>query len=202
VDLAGLIDSYGYLAVFLGAFLEGETILAMAGLAAYRGYLDFYKVVMIAMAAGFLGDQVYFFLGRFKGKQVLERFPDMKRRAQRFDRMLSRWHAPLIVALRFMYGFRIVGPILLGMGRVPAWKFMLYNFIGAAIWAPLIASIGYFFGGAVKAALGHLKRYELWIFLFVLVTGLLFALWHHYRAKRLDEGPPSGGAPRSSLQES
>ena len=40
IDLPGLIDAYGYLAVFVGAFLEGETILALAGLAAYRGYLQ------------------------------------------------------------------------------------------------------------------------------------------------------------------
>jgi membrane protein DedA with SNARE-associated domain len=187
MDLAGLIDSYGYLAVFLGSFLEGETILALAGLAAYRNYLDLPKVIALAMLAGFLGDQFYFFLGRYKGKQVLERFPKMKRRAHRFDAMLARWHAPLIVGIRFMYGFRIVGPILLGMGRVPAWKFMLYNFIGAAIWAPLIASIGYFFGGAVKAALGHLKRYELWVFLALLAVGVGFALYHHFREEQLDE---------------
>ena len=64
MDLAGLIDSYGYLAVFFGALLEGETILALAGLAAFRGYLDLYKVIALAMFAGFLGDQIYFFLGR------------------------------------------------------------------------------------------------------------------------------------------
>jgi membrane protein DedA with SNARE-associated domain len=187
MDLAGLIDSYGYLAVFFGSFLEGETILALAGLASYRGYLDLYKVITLALFAGFLGDQLYFFLGRFKGKEVLERFPKMQRRAHRFDTMLSRWHAPLIIGIRFMYGFRIVGPILLGMGRVPAWKFMLYNFIGAAIWAPLIAGIGYFFGGAIKAALGHLKRYELWVFGAVLLIGIGFALYHHYREEKLDE---------------
>ena len=186
MDLAGLIDSYGYLAVFLGAFLEGETILALAGLAAFRGYLDLYKVIALAMFAGFLGDQFYFFLGRFKGNKVLARFPKMHGRAQRFDAMLSRWHAPLIVGIRFMYGFRIVGPILLGMGRVPAWKFMLYNFIGAALWAPLVTAIGYFFGGAVKASLGHLKRYEHWIFGAVLLMGIAFAIYHHYREKRLD----------------
>ena len=60
IDLPGLIDSYGYLAVFVGAFLEGETILALAGLAAYRGYLDFYAVVAIALFAGFAGDQFFY----------------------------------------------------------------------------------------------------------------------------------------------
>ena len=187
MDLAGLIDSYGYLAVFIGSFLEGETILALAGLAAFRGYLDLALVIAIAMLAGFLGDQFYFFLGRAKGQKILARFPRMQLRAQRFDELLAKWHAPLIVGIRFMYGFRVAGPILLGMGRVPAWKFMLYNFIGAALWAPLIAGIGYTFGSVVKSALGHLKRYEHVAFGVVIVIGLAFALYHHIQERRLDE---------------
>ena len=187
MDLAGLIDSYGYLAVFIGSFLEGETILALAGLAAFRGYLDLAIVIVVATLAGFLGDQFYFFLGRFQGHRVLARYPRMQLRAHRFDELLSRWHAPLIIGIRFMYGFRIVGPILLGMGRVPTWKFMVYNFIGAALWAPLIAGIGYTFGSVVKSALGHLKRYEHLAFATVLVLGLLFALYHYHRERKLDE---------------
>ena len=109
LDLPGLIDSYGYVAVAIGAFLEGETILALAGLAAYRGYLDFYTVVVVAAVCGFGGDQFYFWLGRYRGAKMLARFPDMQESAHRFDELLTRWHAPLIVAIRFMYGFRIVG---------------------------------------------------------------------------------------------
>ena len=91
-----------------------------------------------------------------------------------------------------MYGFRIAGPIMLGMGRVPAWKFMLYNFIGAAIWAPLIAGIGYFFGGALEAAIGHLKRYELWAAGGLLAVGLIIFAVQHIRQKHEDEAeaPP------------
>jgi membrane protein DedA with SNARE-associated domain len=192
VDLAGLIDSYGYLAVFIGALLEGETILALAGLAAFRGYLDLSIVIVVAMIAGFLGDQFFFFFGRHHGYKVLARFPHMQARAHRFDAMLTRFHAPLIVGIRFMYGFRIAGPMLLGMGRVPAWKFMVYNFIGAALWAPIVAGIGYTFGSVVKSALGHLKRYEIFAFGGVLVIGLLFALYHYRRERQLDEEARNG----------
>ncbi len=184
MDIPGLIDTYGYWAVFVGAFLEGETILALAGLAAYRGYLDFWAVVFIAMFAGFLGDQFYFFIGRQKGSEILARFPNWESRAHRFDQLLSRWHAPLIVGIRFMYGFRILGPILLGMGRVPAWKFVVYNFIGAAIWAPLIAGLGYLFGSALEAVLVDLKRYELWAAIAVVVIGALLFGVHFLRARR------------------
>lgn len=186
IDLPGLIDTYGYLAVFIGAFLEGETILALAGLAAYRQYLDFTLVVFVALVAGFAGDQFYFFLGRRHGQQILQRFPGAHERANRFDELLSRWHAPLIVAIRFMYGFRIVGPVLLGMGRVPAWKFMLYNFIGACIWAPLIAGLGYLFGNIIETLIADLKNFELWAFGGLLLIGLLSFLVHHVRSRRLD----------------
>jgi len=187
IDIPGLIDTYGYWAVFVGSFLEGETILALAGLAAYRDYLDFRWVVLVALCAGFLGDQFYFFLGRYRGAQMLQKHPNWQARAAKFDQLLARWHAPLIIGIRFMYGFRIVGPIILGMGRVPAWKFVLYNFIGAAIWAPLIAGIGYFFGGAVEASIGHLKRYELWAAGTLLAIGLTAFVVQHIRQKRVDE---------------
>jgi Uncharacterized membrane-associated protein len=182
-DLPGLIDSYGYLAVLVGAFLEGETVLALAGLAAYRQYLDFTTVVIIAMLAGFAGDQVYFWLGRRKGQQILARFPDAQDRAERFDALLARWHAPLIVGIRFMYGFRIVGPVLLGMGRVPAWKFLVYNFVGAAIWAPLIAGLGYLFGNALEAVLDDLKSVELLAFGAILLIGLGSVFLHRRQAR-------------------
>ena len=184
LDLPALIDSYGYLAVLVGALLEGETILALAGFAAYRGYLDFYTVVAVALVAGFLADQFYFFLGRRKGAQILARFPDAQERAHKFDAMLTRWHAPLIVGIRFMYGFRIVGPILLGMGRVPSWKFVVFNFIGACIWAPLVAGVGYFFGSALESVLHDMKRYEVWAFALLVSIGLGAFLWHWTRSRR------------------
>ena len=191
MDLAAFIESYGYIAVFVGAFLEGETILALAGLASYRGYMDFWTVVVVAMMAGFLGDQFYFFLGRYKGQQILARFPNMEERAHRFDELLSRWHAPLIIGIRFMYGFRILGPVMLGMGRVPAWKFMLYNFIGAAIWAPLIAGIGYKFGEIVESVLGNMKRFELWVFAGIVVIGLTIFLVSHFRNRTPSKAKPT-----------
>ncbi len=189
LDIHGLIDAYGYLAVFIGAFLEGETILALAGLAASRGYLDFAMVTVLALVAGFAGDQFYFFVGRRHGSALLTRFPNARARAHAFDAMLARWHAPLIVAIRFMYGFRVLGPVLLGMGRVPAWKFFVYNLLGAAIWAPLIAGLGYLFGAMVERLLDDVHEYELWLFAAVALLGAAGVVVHRVRARRV--APPS-----------
>ena len=181
-DLPALVDSYGYFAVAIGAFLEGETVLALAGLAAYRGYLELFPVIAIAAVAGFAGDQLYFFLGRRHGTRLLARYPDAAAKAARLDVLLARWHAPLIIAIRFMYGFRIVGPILLGMGRCEPWKFAFYNAIGAVLWAPLVAAIGYAFGSAMEAALHDLRRLELWGVVVLIVGAVVLVLVRRSRA--------------------
>ena len=70
-----VIIQLGYVAIFVGTFLEGESILALGGLAAEHGYLSFPVVVAVAVLGGFLGDQFFFFVGRRYGDRVLARFP-------------------------------------------------------------------------------------------------------------------------------
>jgi membrane protein DedA with SNARE-associated domain len=182
LDIASIIQDYGYIAVFIGAFLEGETILAMAGYAAFEGYLSLPRVIMLAATAGFLGDQFFFFLGRFRGRQILARFPGLQARAAKFDGMLARYHAPLIVLIRFMYGFRIAGPIFLGMGRVASWKFVVFNFIGACLWAPIVAIAGYVFGQAIEMFIQDSHRFQFAIFVAIAVAGAGM-WWLHQRRK-------------------
>jgi membrane protein DedA with SNARE-associated domain len=185
-SILSLIETYGYLAVFVGAFLEGETVLAMGGFAAQRGYLGLPEVIIVAMLGGFLGDQMYFFLGRRYGNRILARFPSMVPRAARVDEMLYRYHAPLIVAIRFMYGFRIAGPIVLGMGRVSAGKFFLFNLLGACLWAILVAGIGFVFGHALELVLDDIKRYDQLLLGAIALFGV--ALWavHRLRDRKRD----------------
>jgi membrane protein DedA with SNARE-associated domain len=53
-----------------------------------------------------LGDQLYFFLGRRHGRDILARFPTLKLRVERVDTLLQRYHLLLIPGILFMYGLR------------------------------------------------------------------------------------------------
>ena len=66
----------------------------------------------------------------------------------------------MILAFRFFYGFRVIGPFALGMSRVPAWRFVILNAIGAAIWATALSVAGYMLGRAAEALIADLERYE------------------------------------------
>lgn len=184
MSLLPLLAQYGYLAVFLGSLLEGETILLMAGFAAHHGYLSFPLVVVLACLGGTLGDQLFFFLGRRYGPFLLTRFPGFAARVRPVEQLIHRYHAGLIVMVRFMYGLRVLGPCVIGMSRVPVWRFAALNFLGAALWAPLVAGLGYLFGQTLQWLLADFKRYQEIGLLVIVGAVVLLHLFHLVRARR------------------
>lgn len=158
--LTELLADHGYLAVLAGSLLEGETVLVLAGFAVHQGYLSFLIVLGCAILGGSAGDVFFFFLGRRHGQALLRRFPQWDPQAQRVNRWLMHKQAWVIIGVRFMYGLRIAGPVAIGMSDVPAWRFVLFNLIGAAIWAPLITGVGYLFGETLQWLFADIKKYE------------------------------------------
>jgi membrane protein DedA with SNARE-associated domain len=182
VNLPDLIEQYGYWVVFAGTLLEGESVLLLAGFAAYLGILELHIVVGVAVLGSFLGDQLWFLLGRTHGAQLLARFPKYTARAARAEALLAKYHTPIILAVRFLYGLRIVLPFTLGMSSVPTLRFQVLNFIGAVLWAASGAAVGYLFGNAIETVLGDIHRYERYLFAFLALAGLGY-WWYTVRHK-------------------
>jgi membrane protein DedA with SNARE-associated domain len=155
-----LLQTHGYWILALGCLLEGETVLILAGYAAHRGLLDPVAVLAIASLSGFAGDQGFFWLGRRHGAGVIARFPSVARQSERMQRLIERWHEAVIVGVRFAYGLRVAGPILIGASAVPAGRFAAFNALGAVLWATTVGGIGWVFGAAAQAVLGRLHAIE------------------------------------------
>ena len=181
--IADLVSSYGYLAVFIGTLLEGETVLIAAGFAAHNGLLDLPVVLVVAIAGGVLGDQLAFLLGRWKGAKLLARFPSLARHGPRIHELLERYDVLLILAIRFLYGLRIAGPVVMGSSRIPLARFALFNVIGAVLWATLVAGAGYAFGLAINSIVADARKIEEFALLAILAIGVAFWLWHALRAR-------------------
>lgn len=184
MDFASAVQDYGYPALLLGSLLEGETVVALAGLAAYRGYLSLHWVIAIAAAGAFAGDQLYFFLGRRFGARLLARYPRLAPQVARGNALLARYDAPLIVGMRFIYGLRMAGAVAVGMSDMRWPRFAALNLLGALIWAPLVAGAGYLAGDVLQRLLGNLERIEHWIFIALLLAGIGLWLFARQRARR------------------
>ena len=183
-DPAALISTYGYWAVAVGCLLEGETVLLLAGFAAHRGYLQWPLVVAVAMLAGFAGDMGFFLLGRRFGPQILARWPRIAEQQHEVNAWLTRRGAWVVLTVRFLYGFRIAGPVLIGASGMRWERFAFFNALGAGIWSVLLTSVGWFFGQAAELLLGELRHYEGALAVVLLALALCYAAWRYLRRPR------------------
>ena len=157
VTLEAILARYGLPALFLGAGLEGEKVVVAGGILARLG-LVWLPGAMIATAAGsFVADQLFFLAGRrFRDhrwvRKILDK-PVVARAARTFERHPT-W---FILGFRYVYGFRVAGPVFIGTPHVPARTFLLLNAIAAAIWGVTFTTLGYLFGHGLERLI---ERYE------------------------------------------
>jgi membrane protein DedA with SNARE-associated domain len=88
--------------LLVGTFLAGETILVLAGIAAKLGYLELPWVIACGFAGSLIGDQFAFFLGRWRGRALLQGHPAWQRRAAHVSDILERHRIPVILGFRFL----------------------------------------------------------------------------------------------------
>jgi membrane protein DedA with SNARE-associated domain len=89
----------------------------------------------------------------------------------------------LRVAVRFVYGTRIAGPMLIGASSMPSLRFAVLNALSAIAWAFLVGAVGWLFGEAALAILGHLAHVEGWLFCALLAVLAAWRLLRHRAAK-------------------
>jgi membrane protein DedA with SNARE-associated domain len=182
--LTELIKNYGYLAVLIGTFLEGETILILGGFAAHMGFLELPWVIASAIAGSFSGDQLYFYIGRHYGPKIIAKRLSWQDGAQKVYKHLHRHKNLLILSFRFFYGLRNVTPFAVGAAHISRSRFFVLNLIGAIIWAFSFGSAGYLFGEAIRLFLDDVKRYELYVLFALVFVGLMIWLITLIRHRR------------------
>jgi len=183
--LEDLVHTYGYIALLIGTFFEGETILIIGGLTAHLGYLQLPLVMAVAFIGSFSGDQVFFFIGRARGRDLLARYPRWCARVEKIHRIIERYHDFIMLGFRFVYGIRILTPIVIGINHnIKASRFIILNAVGALLWAVLVSAGGYLFGVALDALMKDIKHYEIEVILGILLIGGIFWMIHYLREKK------------------
>lgn len=190
-----LLSTYGYIAIFIGTFLEGETVLVVGAFLAQRGYLDLSWVIAAALAGALTGDQLFYRLGRWKGVALINLFDTLRRRATKGLAMLRRNQNLVIFGFRFMYGLRAVAPFLIGSSGVKPTRFALMNLAGATIWTFAVAALGFFAGQAYQTYFTRVRKYELHAALVLLVAGFIFWRIRLYRERRQSLSPAEETTP-------
>ncbi|MDA8637491.1 DedA family protein [Rhodospirillales bacterium] len=158
--IQSLLAEYGLWLVLIGTFLEGETIVIVAGFASHKGLFDPFHVAALAALGSFTCDQMWFFVARkFGHRPVIQKMKDRPAFARALH-FLERHPTVFIFSFRFVYVIRNVSPAVIGLSEIDAHKFFVLNALAAMLWASAFTSIGYLFANSIEEFLGDLHHLE------------------------------------------
>jgi membrane protein DedA with SNARE-associated domain len=191
------IQDYGLFFLFgivclesAGLWLPGETALIAAAVYAANGHLSITAVIVVAMVAAIIGDNIGYWLGREGGRRLLYHYEASRRFADRVlppaERFFERHGGKAVFLARFFGGLRVTGAWMAGITRMEWWRFLLWNAAGGIVWAVGVSLLAYYAGKAAADALAHYGVYA------GIALGILFVLaiagLHVWKRRVAEEG--------------
>lgn len=192
--LRGFVAQYGYWAVGITLLLEnagipvpGETVLLLASFLAYSQHeLSLPWVIVVAICAATVGDNLGFLIGSRGGRPFLDRYRATFRIApevvERGEKLFARYGAATVFFARFLFGLRIIAGPLAGVLRMPWKRFAVWNVLGAALWVVVIATIGYKFGQHWDKVMSVLERLNVAAAVVAICVALVLWFWRSRRS--------------------
>ena len=153
------LKEYGYIVLFGWSILEGEMGLVMAGIMAHTGDMNIVIAIIVGALGGFVGDQIYFYIGRYNKKYIHDKLRSQRRKFAIAHLLLKKYGWPLIFVQRYMYGMRTVIPLAIGITKYSARDFAIINLISAFFWASLTIIPAFYFGEQLLALLAWIKSH-------------------------------------------
>ncbi len=196
--LLGWLADYGLAVAFfnvlfaqLGAPLPAYPILVVTAALSAQGRFSTVALFCLAVLASLLADLVWYAGGRRYGGRVVRTVcrvsisPDSC--VRRTESLFERWGARSLMVAKFIPGFAAIATSLAGNIRLPLARFLLFDAIGAALWAGVAVALGIVFRDAVTdvlRVLGELGRIGLLVIAVAFALFIAFKVWQRQRLIR------------------
>lgn len=162
------ISKYGYLAIGIGTFLEGEIILIIAALLAAQGQMQLEWVIVAAAIGAFAGDIVSYLIGCWKVDFLLDRMPSVKRLYPRAQHFFKKFGTISILVSRFFYGLRVPTGVICGMTKLNFSRFFSIALVGCTLWAIGWSILTQIVGQSLSHLFVEFQQYQKYFFIFLI----------------------------------
>ncbi len=183
-DLIELLREFGLGFVFVNVLLEQGGLpipavptMMIAGAITAAAQQSLATLVIVAVLAAVIADTFWYVTGRRVGMRVLRLLcrislsPDSC--VRQTESVFARWGAASMLVAKFVPGFASVSTAMAGAVRMPYWKFVVFDALGATLWVGAAVGLGYLFREALHDMLATLEALGRWGV--VLLLGLLAA---------------------------
>jgi len=190
-QLIDLIQYYGLAVVFLnvlalqaGLPLPAYPTLIITGALAARGGASLHALLATAVVASLIADLGWYSAGRRYGSKVLKTIcrvslsPDSC--VRQTESIFMRFGAASLTVAKFIPGFASVATSMAGVVKVPPWKFIAFDAVGAALWSGVAIGLGYVFREAINDVLAVFEtmgRIGLWLIIGAFVVYMIAKWW-------------------------
>jgi membrane protein DedA with SNARE-associated domain len=184
------VKEWGYLAVFLGAMVEGEVVILTASALAFYDYLSIYYVFLISFLTTVVVDQGLFWIGYRMGTEwITKKFKRVAEVRDKVFNLLRKMDALFIFSFRFIYGIRMASPLIIGSARVNPYRFALYNTLSGLTWAFITCFIGYIVADVIMDGRLDSMPYAHLITILVVIIALVVGI--RMKFKKANQSSPN-----------
>ena len=178
-----------YLSLAATGIITEEATPLIGGLAAHDGHLQLAAAGTAVSVGIWVAGLLLYWIGRWRGGWVRKRFPSTRPMMLRALKVVRRHPWRSSMAVRFAYGLRLVLPLTCGAARVPIVIYLIATAISSVAWAFLFTILGWAFGEGILLVLDHVKRYEWYLVIAILIAvgiGFWYARRRHLEEKSLE----------------
>jgi len=142
-----------------GLPVPGETALIACAVVASQGKLSIVAVILVAIAAAIIGDNLGYWVAREGGRPLLERHRLTRAYADRYlkrgERFFERHGGKTVFFGRFVAVLRVTTAWIAGLSHMDWWRFLAWNAAGGIVWATGVGLLAYLAGDAAASALSR-----------------------------------------------
>jgi membrane protein DedA with SNARE-associated domain len=158
--LSRLSHLWAYVTLGATSIFTEEAAPVVAGFAAHQGHLHVVRAALACAIGSWAADVALYGLGRWRAVRVVKRWPRLIGPMERLLGAVQRhpWRASL--AVRFVYGARLLLPITCGAAHLPLALYLVGSGVSAWVWAGLFTGLGWAFGQTAVVMIHHVRRHE------------------------------------------
>lgn len=161
IDVFTLIQVHGYWVLMLATLIEGPVATAAGAFAASIGALNLGIVILISFAGDIIADSVYFFVGRFGRKPVIDKhghkFGLNPRRMKKIEYLLKNHFLKTLAVIKLTPMLAPPGIMLIGASKFSFRKLLLNSLVIIIPASLFFALAGYYLGLAFDSFFKYFK---------------------------------------------
>lgn len=175
------LGQYGYYALTIGTFFEGETAILVASSLIHKGLFAVPYTIFFGFLGSFISDWLYYLIGRWNGRYFISRRPKLQARLLPLQHFFAKHQVQILFTYRFLYGFRIIIPVMIGMSHISPLRYLGYSLLTGIMWATTVSSVGYVVGRFLNLPVATFEENLLFIVLGFATLGIVIG----YTIKRI-----------------